>query len=63
MPSLDSFVESLIQEQDKFVQMGVLQTSNNQDILMSKSANVQAKGKHKRKEPKASDSKPKVIYV
>ena len=29
MPSLDAFVESLIQEQDKLVQMGVIQTSKN----------------------------------
>ena len=59
MPSLDSFVKSLIHEQDKLVQMGVLQTSKNQDILMSDLSNAQAKGKHKGKETKASDSNPK----
>ena len=59
MTSLDGFSESLIQEQDKLVQMGVLQTSKNQALLMSDSTNAQAKGKHKGKEPKASDSKPK----
>ena len=59
MPSLDSFVESLIQEQDKLVQMGVLQASKNQALLMSDSTNAQAKGNHKGKYPKASDSKPK----
>ena len=34
MPSLDDFVESLIQEQDKLVQMGVIQTSKNQALLV-----------------------------
>ena len=59
IPSLDGFVESLIQEQEKLVQMGVLQTSKNQALLMSDSTNAQAKWKHKGKEPKVSDSKPK----
>ena len=59
IPSLDMFVESLIHEQDKLVQMGVLQTSKNQSLLMSNSANVKYKGKHKGKDPKESDSKPK----
>ena len=39
--------------------MGVLQNSKNQDILMSNSSNAQATGKHKGKDPKAFDSKPK----
>ena len=39
--------------------MGVLQTSKNQALMKSDSINVQDKGKHKGKEPKASDSKPK----
>ena len=59
IPSLDMFVESLIQEHDKLVQMGVLQTSKNQALLMSDSTNAQAKGKHKGKEPKSFDLKPK----
>ena len=58
-PSLDSFVESLIQEQDKLVQMGVIQTSKNQALLMKYSNNVQERGKHKGKETKTSDSKEK----
>ena len=41
------------------VQMGLLQTSKNQDLLMSYSTNMQAKGKHEGKDPKSSDSKPK----
>ena len=59
MSSLDAFVESLIQEQDKLVQMGVIQTSKNQALLMIESINAQEIGKHKGKEPKATDSKPK----
>ena len=58
MPSLDDFVESLIQEQDKLVQMGVIQTSKNQALLMTESNNVQARGRHKGKDPKAIDLKP-----
>ena len=59
MPSLDTFVESLIQEKDKLVQMGVIQTSKNQALLMKDSNNAQARGKHKGKDPKATNSKPK----
>ena len=39
--------------------MGVIQTSKNQALLRTESNNVQARGKHKGKDPKASDSKPK----
>ena len=35
IPSLDSFVESLIQEKYKLVKMGVIQTSKNQAILVT----------------------------
>ena len=59
IPSLDGFSKSLIQEQDKLVHMGVIQTSKKQALLMTYSTNAQAKGRHKAKEPKASDSKPK----
>ena len=59
MPSLDAFVESLIQEQDKLVQMGVIQTCKNQALLMTYSNNVQARGKHKGKETKNTYSNPK----
>ena len=59
MPSLDGFIESLIQEKEKLLQMGVLQNSKNQSLLMSDSTNAQDKGKHKGKDPKASYSKPK----
>ena len=59
IPSLDSFVESLIQEQDKLIRMGVIQTSKDQAILVTDSTKVQSKGRPKGKEPKVADSKPK----
>ena len=59
MPSLDAFTESLIQEKDKLVQMGVIQTCKNQYLLMLDTNNAQYSGKHKEKDPKATDSKPK----
>ena len=59
MPSLDAFAESLIQEQDKMVQMGVLRTSKNLALLVTDSNNAQERGKHKGKEPKSIDSYPK----
>ena len=62
MPYLDSFVESLIEEQDKLVQMRVIQTSKNQALLMSDSNNVQARGNHKGKDPKSIDLNPKVNH-
>ena len=63
IPCIDMFVDSLIHEQDNLVQMRVLQTSKNQSILMSDPTNSQAKGKHKGKEPKASDLKTKESKV
>ena len=59
MQSLDAFAESLIQEKDKLVQMGVIQTSKNQELLIKDSNNAQEIRKHKGKEPKATDSNPK----
>ena len=59
MPSLDAFVESLILEKDKLVQMGVIQTSKNQAFLVTYSNNVQERGKHKGKETKITDLNPK----
>ena len=59
IPSLDYFVESLIQEQDKLVQMGVIHTSKNQALLVIDSNNAQVRVKHKGKETKNSDSNPK----
>ena len=59
MPSLYDFVESLIQEQDKLVQMGVIDTSKKLELLVTDSNNAQARGKHKGMDTKNIDSKPK----
>ena len=59
MPSLYAFVEPVIQEQDKLVQMGVIQTSKNQALLMTGLNNAQERGKHKGKETKTIDLKPR----
>ena len=59
IPSLDSFVKSLIQEQEKLNWMGVIKNSKYQSLLVTNSTKAQAKGKSKEKEPKANDSKPK----
>ena len=50
---------SLIKEQNKLIRMGVIQTSKYQALLVTDSYKVQAKGKSKKKDPKAADSKPK----
>ena len=59
IPSLDSLYESLIKEQDKLIRMGVIKSSKDQDLLVTDSSKSQAKGKSKKKEPKAVDSKLK----
>ena len=41
------------------MRMGVIKTSKDQDFLVSDSSKAQEKGKSKKKEPKAADSKPK----
>ena len=55
IPSLDSFSESLIKEQEKLVHMGVIQTFKNQVPLVTKSTKVKDKGRYKGKDPKLSD--------
>ena len=40
--------------------MGVIKTSKYQALLVTDSSKVQSKGKSKKKEPKAADSKPKL---
>ena len=58
LTSLDSFSESLVKKQDKLIRMGVIQTSKDQDLLVTNSSKAQEKGKSKKKEPKVADSKP-----
>ena len=55
IPSLDYFVEFLIQEQYKLVQMGVLQIYKSLTLLVTYSNNAQKRGKHKGKETKNTD--------
>ena len=45
IPTLDSFYESLIKEQDKLIQMGVIKSSKVQYFLVIDSSKVQEKGK------------------
>ena len=59
VPSLDSFSKSLIKEKHKLMRMGFIKTSKDQALLVFDSSKAQAKGKSKKKEPKAADSKPK----
>ena len=59
IPSLDSFFESLIQEQENLVQMGVIKTSKYQALLVTYSTKAQDKGRSKGKEHTNTDSKPK----
>ena len=48
-PSLDAFIESLIHEQDKLIQMGSLGASPNQALLVGEIKNAQSRGKQKGK--------------
>ena len=53
------FSESLIKEQDKLIRMGVIQTSKDQDLLVTNSSKEKEKEKSKKKEPKEADLNPK----
>ena len=59
LPSLNSFSESLIKEKEKLIRMGVIKTSKDKTLLVTDSSKAQAKGKSKKKDPKAVDSNPK----
>ena len=52
IPSLDSFSESLIKEQEKLIQMGVIKTSKGQYLIVIDSTKAKAKGRPKGKDPK-----------
>ena len=62
MPSLDAFIESLIQEQDKQIQMWSLRASPNQALLDGETKNVEARRKKKGKEKRNTECKPKEDY-
>ena len=59
IPSLDTFTESLIQEQDKLIQMGALKASKNQALLDGDTKNAQYKGRQNWKDKKNTEIKPK----
>ena len=59
IPSLDSFSESLIKEQEKLIRMGIIKTSKDQALLVTDFSKVKSKGKSKKKEPKEADLRPK----
>ena len=59
MPSLNAFIESLIQEQDKLIQMGALKASKNQALLARETKNAQAKERQKGTNKKNIETKPK----
>ena len=64
MPSLEYFMESLTQEQDKLVQMGTIKSTKDQALAAGVSN--QAKGKNKTKDSKQQEKKklekPKYSY-
>ena len=59
IPSLDPYTKSLIQEQDKSIQMEALKSSKNQALLDGETKNAQAKGRQKGKYKKNTETKPK----
>ena len=49
MPSLNAFIESLINEQDKLVQMGIIRSSKDQALFVSGPKDLKGKGKNNQK--------------
>ena len=47
MPTLDSFIESLTREHDKLIQMGIIQSSRNQPLVVGGPKVANDKGKKK----------------
>ena len=62
MPSLDSLIESLIQEQDKIIQMGDLRASPNKSLLAGQTRNSQARRKQKSKYKRNIEFEPKYEF-
>ena len=62
MTSLDSFTESVIQEQDKLIQMGALKASPNQSLLAGETSIAQSRRKHKGKEKRNTEFEPKYEF-
>ena len=62
MSSLDSLIESLVQEDDKLIQMGALGASPNQALLASERRNVQVRRKRKGKQKRNTEFEPKYEF-
>ena len=61
MPSLNAFIESLKNEHDKLVQMGIIISSRDQALFASGPKDSKGKGKQqKNPKTKFEDPKPKV---
>ena len=59
MPSLNAFIESLTNEHDKLVQMGIINSSKYQALFASGPQDMKGKGKQKNQKTKFDASKPK----
>ena len=61
MPTLNAFIESLTNEHDKIVQMGIIQYSRDQALHVSRPKDLKGKGKqHKNQKTKLDAHKPRV---
>ena len=57
MPSLNAFIESLTSEHDKLVQMGIIWSSHDQSLYVSRPKDLKGKGKQQ-KNPKTKFKAP-----
>ena len=48
MPTLNSFIESLTSEHDKLVQMGIIRSSHDQALHVSRPKDLKGKGKQQK---------------
>ena len=59
MPSLNAFIESLTNEHDKLMQMGIIISSKDQALFASGPKFTKGKGKQKNQKTKFDALKPK----
>ena len=59
IPTLNAFIESLTNEHDKLVQMGIIRSSHDQALHVSGPKDTKGKGKKKNQNTKFDASKPK----
>ena len=55
MPTLNSFIESLTNEHDKLVQMGIIRSSKDQALVAGGPKAMNGKGKQKNEPPKEKE--------